>query len=243
MRNGSALLFGLFVCVVAAGAFLLVYPGHFSKNFSTFTPESASESMKKPIWIVRFAVFESEVFSLQNGAGSPAGIGYVMEMGSDSSLKVLEIYPATFGSRKGMKEKEGDRKSPHGRYYIVRQRTNLANLNIFGGAFLDLNYPNDDDLAKERTGTEIGIHGGRMLPTRGCIRILDDDWKPGVENIKAFAALTGMESAVLITKKLHPALKGNQGKQLSAQAWKTYYGLLKAETVSREAVLEKLGKY
>jgi murein L,D-transpeptidase YafK len=126
--------------------------------------------------------------------------------------RILELYGdyeligsfkiALGGEPIGDKEKEGDKKTPGGKYYICT-RNDKSKYTLF----LGLNYPNADDgkkglqngLIEELTfkeintkigngkrpewntplGGAIGIHGGGTISdwTAGCIALSDDDIK------------------------------------------------------------------
>jgi hypothetical protein len=188
-------------------------------------------------WKYRFSAFETGVFNLSPDGKTKAGIGYVIELSATGEVQVLRTFPATFGTVDGMKSREGDRKTPHGFYFIKGIHEKDRQANIFGGLFLELNYPNADDVAAGRTGSGIGIHGGRYLPTRGCIRILDDNWKPGLSNIRLFKEMSSKGMAVVIVPRLKPELRGPSGSRLHPGAWRTWYDLLKKPDIARDSIL------
>lgn len=125
----------------------------------------------------------------------------VLELYGDSKL-IGKFKIALGGSPEGDKEKEGDSKTPEGKYYIC-SRTDKSNFTYF----LGLNYPNTDDAKAELENDEItreafnrienaerkklqppwdtslggavGIHGGGNKGdwTLGCIALSDEDIK------------------------------------------------------------------
>lgn len=207
-------------------------------SFSKDSPPLTS--VKKLEWSVRLAVFETGIYRFKNNNQSPAGLGYIIRLNSDSTIFVERVYPATFGARRGMKEREGDYKTPHGLYRITKEKSKRVDSALYGGYFLELNYPNMDDRKKGRTGSAIGIHGGRVRPTRGCIRILDDGWEMGDDNIGEFTNLLGEKFSIAIVQKLSDSLKGEEGAELDKAAFTTYLELMKMQHPKREAVLKLL---
>ena len=76
------------------------------------------------------------------------------------------------------KEKQGDAKTPIGRYRLGRPRASTAGF----GIFIPVGYPNAEDLKKGKTGSDIGLHGppegepdllglARTDWTLGCIAV------------------------------------------------------------------------
>lgn len=72
---------------------------------------------------------------------------YLLRLYSDSVL--VKEYRAVFGSNKGVKRKQGDRGTPVGEYLICR----IDSVHRYE-AFIQLNYPNMDDL---NTGLKDGV--------------------------------------------------------------------------------------
>ena len=64
-----------------------------------------------------------------------------------------------------------DGKTPEGKY-VITHKMYTGGSSRFGPFFLKLNYPNYYDRKKYKTGSGIGIHGGRRFRiTLGCIRV------------------------------------------------------------------------
>lgn len=91
------------------------------------------------------------------------------------SWSIEKTYPMAIGEIMGRKERQGDKKTPEGRYFIVGRREGNELPEIYGPLAYVLNYPNEDDRKAGRTGTGIWIHGTSPdtlpLQTRGCIEL------------------------------------------------------------------------
>ncbi len=68
--------------------------------------------------------------------------------------KVAMAIKSSIGSNGLFKEKEGDRKTPVGAYWLGLPRTSEK-----FGIFIPVGYPNATDVKAGRTGSAIGIHG------------------------------------------------------------------------------------
>ena len=106
---------------------------------------------------------------------------------SDYSLKVLDLknkkilkkMVIAFGKKDGDKLIEGDKKTPEGLYRINKTMNKKRleryygenNVQRYGNGALMLNYPNDFDIKKGKTGSGIWIHG------------IDDDEKISLKRI------------------------------------------------------------
>lgn len=107
---------------------------------------------------------------------------YLLER-KDGDVSLVGRFDARLGKRRGRKQRLRDRKTPEGKYKVIEvldtRREGWEYLR-FGPYFLRLNYPNRFDRMRRRTGSGIGIHGGRggkLLHTLGCIRIRDSELK------------------------------------------------------------------
>jgi len=96
--------------------------------------------------------------------------------------KVFKTYHAISGTNSGDKEREGDKKTPEGIYFIERRIPNSRLQSLHGAAAFELNYPNPVDKIIQRTGSGIWIHGvdnedrlGRRFDTLGCIAVSNAD--------------------------------------------------------------------
>ncbi len=96
--------------------------------------------------------------------------------------KVFKIYRAITGTNNGDKEREGDKRTPEGIYFIESQISQGRLQALHGAAAFELNYPNPVDRIHKRTGSGIWIHGvdneNRMqkkFDTLGCIAVSNSD--------------------------------------------------------------------
>ena len=201
---------------------------------------AGSASLALGAWSIRFAVFETSVMRWFNN--SPVGYCYIVSIDSSKRVRILEVFPVSCGENPGMKHWSGDKRTPHGLYYITRVDRRRDKYR-YGGYFLLLDYPNDDDYRNGRGGGGIGIHGGRPRPTNGCLRILDDGWQFGDTNIRKFVQYMGYNSRVAIVRRLDSRLKGKRGDYLGHYAYRQYMRLLarpQRPRISRGEVLELL---
>ncbi|MEZ0576807.1 L,D-transpeptidase family protein [Halodesulfovibrio aestuarii] len=87
--------------------------------------------------------------------------------------------PCSSGQVKGDKQREGDKKTPEGIYFVENRRTSGLDYALYGKEAYTLNYPNPVDKLKEKDGHGIWIHG-RGTPivpreTKGCIALNNPD--------------------------------------------------------------------
>lgn len=88
---------------------------------------------------------------------------------ADNQWKLFRNYPiATFSGTLGPKTKEGDMQAPEGFYNVTSKQLNPAS--SYHLAF-NIGYPNACDLAHQRTGSLIMVHG-RMVSI-GCFAMTD----------------------------------------------------------------------
>jgi murein L,D-transpeptidase YafK len=95
------------------------------------------------------------------------------------SHNLLHTYFVSTGQNQGNKVVRGDLKTPEGLYFTTRFIPESALEERFGtGAFV-LDYPNELDRVRRKTGSGIWIHGSdiEMTPfdTEGCIRFENED--------------------------------------------------------------------
>ncbi len=90
-------------------------------------------------------------------------------------LKVVERFPVSLGKSPGNKKREGDMKTPEGKYKIINIKKDAELLPRYGPMAFVLNYPNETDMAMGKTGSGIWIHGTegeKITPdTKGCVEI------------------------------------------------------------------------
>ncbi|MGM0442627.1 MAG: L,D-transpeptidase Cds6 family protein [Fibrobacterota bacterium] len=104
---------------------------------------------------------------------------------NDKVLHVLErdslywkhqrTFPFASGARGGVKEREGDLKTPEGIYFIVDKIDGRGLNEIYGPFSFVLNYPNRYDRENGKTGGGIWIHGTSPdqvpVQTKGCLEL------------------------------------------------------------------------
>lgn len=85
-------------------------------------------------------------------------------------------YYVSIGQKGVGKEVRGDRKTPIGVYYVVKELADKDLPELYGVAALTLNYPNQWDRQNGRTGSGIWLHGTPRntfsrppLASRGCV--------------------------------------------------------------------------
>ncbi len=101
------------------------------------------------------------------------------------ALKVLEYnggawshviqYPMGYGEKDGDKQKQGDKKTPEGHYWILDILYGPDVGSLYGALVFPLSYPNKKDRDEGRSGNGIWIHGvefGKNIKfTRGCLEL------------------------------------------------------------------------
>jgi len=109
----------------------------------------------------------------------------------NGNMRYVSDYYVSIGKNGVGKEKEGDKKTPAGVYYIVNKVPDqLASL--YGIGAFSLNYPNEWDKREGRKGHGIWLHGAPSdtysRPPRasdGCIVLTNQDLKALEKNIQA----------------------------------------------------------
>ncbi len=89
--------------------------------------------------------------------------------GTDNQWKLFRNYPiATFSGTLGPKTREGDMQAPEGFYFVTPTQLNPASSYHLS---FNIGYPNKYDLAHQRTGSLIMIHGDNV--SVGCFAMTD----------------------------------------------------------------------
>jgi murein L,D-transpeptidase YafK len=106
---------------------------------------------------------------------------YVLENTPDGLL-VKRDYYASVGKLGAAKNSEGDLKTPLGVYFVTRRVDGARLSQLHGAAAFTLNYPNQYDQLRGRTGTGIWVHGVEpsqfnraRLATDGCVALSNSD--------------------------------------------------------------------
>jgi murein L,D-transpeptidase YafK len=100
--------------------------------------------------------------------------------------RAIAVFKAGFGVYPGAKERQGDRKTPEGKYVLDYKNENSAFYRS-----IHISYPNAEDRARARrggypTGGDIMVHGQPSDPrlVRAVARWPNDDWTDGCISLK-----------------------------------------------------------
>ncbi|MFW6220904.1 MAG: L,D-transpeptidase family protein [Fibrobacterota bacterium] len=103
---------------------------------------------------------------------------YLLER-TGSSWSTRESFHMAIGANDGAKERDGDKKTPEGLYFIIGRKEGSELNEIYGPLAYVLNYPNAEDRIKGRTGQGIWIHGTAPdsfpVQTRGCLELENEN--------------------------------------------------------------------
>ncbi|VAW46395.1 hypothetical protein MNBD_GAMMA04-1852 [hydrothermal vent metagenome] len=84
---------------------------------------------------------------------------YLYERDANGKMQQVTNYYISMGRAGAGKQKEGDRGTPLGVYHIIELLPDSEVSELYGIGALPINYPNDWDLKKGRTGSGIWLHG------------------------------------------------------------------------------------
>ncbi len=84
---------------------------------------------------------------------------YIYERDAKGEMQQIANYYISMGRAGAGKNREGDRGTPLGVYHIVALLPDSEVSELYGIGALPINYPNDWDLKKGRTGSGIWLHG------------------------------------------------------------------------------------
>lgn len=84
---------------------------------------------------------------------------YLYERDEQKKMQQVANYYISMGRAGAGKKREGDRGTPLGVYHIVELLPDSDVSELYGIGALPINYPNDWDLKKGRTGSGIWLHG------------------------------------------------------------------------------------
>lgn len=114
--------------------------------------------------------------------------------------------PCSSGQVKGDKQREGDRKTPEGIYFVEHRRTAGLDYALYGKEAYTLNYPNPVDKLRKKNGHGIWIHGrgAPIVPreTKGCIAMNNPD-------IADLNARVTINTPVVLAEKVAPYFKAD----------------------------------
>lgn len=113
----------------------------------------------------------SQVYVYENAGGTP---------------RLVENYYATLGKYGIEKDREGDKKTPVGVYYVTSQIPGSKLPDFYGWGAFPINYPNEWDRLRGKTGYGIWLHGvpsdtyaRAPWASDGCIALAN----PDIENL------------------------------------------------------------
>lgn len=106
---------------------------------------------------------------------------YVYE-NANGTPRLVEDFYITLGKRGIEKEREGDKKTPVGVYHVVSQIPGSKLPDLYGWGAFPINYPNEWDRMRGKTGYGIWLHGvpsdsyaRAPLASDGCIALANPD--------------------------------------------------------------------
>ncbi len=101
---------------------------------------------------------------------------------ANGTLRLVENYYTTLGKQGIPKEREGDKKTPIGVYQVVSQIAGKKLPDLYGWGAFPINYPNEWDRLRGKTGYGIWLHGvpsdtyaRAPLASDGCIALANPD--------------------------------------------------------------------
>ncbi len=107
---------------------------------------------------------------------------YLFENTDGAGLKLVADHYVSLGRLGVGKQIEGDQRTPLGLYFITSRLGGGQLKNFYGPGALTLNYPNEYDRRRGKTGSGIWLHGvppenfARIpLTTDGCVVLANDD--------------------------------------------------------------------
>jgi len=169
---------------------------------------------------------------------------YRMDL-EENDVVVLGRYRTRYGEDRGRKRREGDHRTPEGKYEIdwIEPRGSWE-MERFGPWSMHISYPNWYDRQRSSNpGSNILIHGGHDSVTYGCIRVLDGGYRTfGKENITFLATHTSRGTPILSADHVPRRLKGYPQDRLGSEAATLFRALLERE-VNNDVALESIRDY
>ncbi len=150
---------------------------------------------------------------------------YVLE-NTPAGLVVKRDYYASVGKLGMSKQVEGDLRTPLGVYFVTGRVPTARLAERYGAAALPLNYPNQYDQLKGRTGSGIWLHGVEPhlftrapLATDGCVALANPDL------VEMDRFIERQSTPVLIAERLQwvdasTAARQNEGFLRTFNAWR-----------------------
>ena len=136
---------------------------------------------------------------------------YVYETSGDTPRLVRDFY-STIGKNGFLKEREGDKKTPIGTYYVTSYIPGNKLPDLYGWGAFPISYPNEWDRRLGRTGHGIWLHGvpsdtyaRSPLASDGCVALAN----PEMDELSKFVRVG-----------VTPVIIADKVEWLSPQAWK-----------------------
>ena len=114
---------------------------------------------------------------------------YLLERTATGMQRVADFY-ASVGKAGIGKLREGDNKTPSGVYFITSYLDPAKLEDLYGSGALPLNYPNQLDVQRGKTGSGIWLHGKPSaeysrapLATEGCVALSNPDIERIIETV------------------------------------------------------------
>ncbi len=125
--------------------------------------------------------------------------------------KLVKSYKIATGKKTGNKAIQGDKKTPEGIYHFRRFHSGTELVNkygeaglIYGAGAFTMNYPNEIDRRKNKTGGGIWLHStdddsrvSKGLDSKGCVVAVDADLK----DISQYIDLGN--TSIVVTQNIH----------------------------------------
>jgi len=145
-----------------------------SSSFADTTIPSEATATPLSVWLP--LAQNASVYFVMNKEQS------VLRVHSLQDGKLYGQFRAISGLNSGDKEREGDKKTPEGVYFVTSKIPKSRLQALHGPAAYELNYPNVYDRIKKHTGSGIWIHGvekedrlQKGTDTLGCIALSNTD--------------------------------------------------------------------
>ena len=120
---------------------------------------------------------------------------------SPFEIETIATFDVCTGKQRGVKDYEGDLRTPEGVYKITQFRPKGSIRAEFGSGAFVLNYPNNLDKFQSKTGSGIWIHGTDLIDfidydSEGCVRLPNKDIEFLTNHLKPGETLVIIEQKV-----------------------------------------------
>ena len=124
----------------------------------------------------------------------------------DGELRLAETQPMSIGENGVAKERNGDRRTPLGVYFVIEELDTRNLHDKYGPVAFPLDYPNAWDNWNARTGSGIWIHG--VEPGSGARPARDTDGCIALQNqylLELGTHLDPLQTPVIVTREIDSA--------------------------------------